>query len=192
MFFPYSPKKPLSRGDNYYAQACQWAKLQGKGPGEPMVPPLPFVLGDPSRAKLWIITEGQWDAITLWGVLGGFEDPDVCADVAILGVRGVSGASCLLRYFYKALNRYKPQVWIFADNDKASWKWDNKGFVSHDGRLPPVCFVDQLKLVLNDRAARIPVTRIKPELGKDANDWFKTGRLTRDVLLTLMEDVQQG
>jgi len=138
-------------------------------------PPAPFVLGNPDNApRLVIFTEGQWDAITIWGALGGFEDCapcDLLSQTVVLGIRGVEGVDACLSHWGRWLRQHQPAVWILADNDAAGRKWDTPD--RPPGRPRAVSFVDRLHHAGLDR---VVVSRIDPAYGKDFNDYYRAAR----------------
>lgn len=149
-----------------------------------MVPPLPFVLGERS-ASLWIITEGQWDAVTVFGLLGGFDD-QFDLPIAVFGLRGAeAGPSVFLSHYQYLIRRHKPQIWLMPDNDKAGNAWDGRGRASNFAAPQKETFTDTLRRMLPGR--RFPVSRAPKQYGTDFNDFYKNGKPSRDMLLRELE-----
>lgn len=169
LFVPWSPKPGQQGG---IMDACrEAAKGRGLEPGQPMVTPAPFVLGDPWTANVWIIMEGQWDAVTCWGALHGFYE---CNDlpVAVFGIRGASsGCAAFLSAWGSLLRRRSPSVWMVPDNDAAGAEWDGLGIRS-EGANPTVRFVDQVVAAVG-RGDKVRVSRVPAARGKDLNDWWR-------------------
>lgn len=172
LFVPYRPTRP----SNDFTR--QLASHDG-----PRVPPLPFVLGDPSGSTLWCITEGQWDAITLWGALGGFED-QFDLPVSVFGLRGANaGPMVFFSHYQKQLRAQRPRVLLVPDNDPAGDAWDGSGWDVSQG-IRPKTFLDHL-IEMTGRA-EIPIWRIPGNAGKDFNDLWKSDPPSRAELLDLI------
>jgi len=171
LFVPYVPSRP----SGVFTRQLQAASVS--------IPPLPFVIGSPS-ASLWIIAEGQWDAITIYGALGGFEDAwDM--DIAVFGLRGAeAGPSSFLAYYGERLRRQRPHVWLMPDNDEAGRRWDASEGETR-GNVRPVSFVEEIQAAT--RRPRVPVTRVKPEYGKDFNDYWRAALPSRQRMMTTLE-----
>lgn len=158
LYVPYCPKNPTSG-----------LSLALNGYSGPRVQALPFVLGDPVKAELWIITEGQWDAITLAGALGFFDD---CFDlpIAVFGIRGAEAGPAIFLGHYKAqLERNKPFVWLWPDNDKAGGSWDGSNWDDFS-KIRPKFFTDHLMDLTGCR--EIPMA-IVPDPHKDFNEYWR-------------------
>ena len=61
---------------------------------------LPFVLGSVTM-PIWIVCEGQWDAATVYGLLGGFDEV-MAVDACVFGIRGASGIDVFLAAYQEA------------------------------------------------------------------------------------------
>lgn len=169
LFVPWSPR---NGGQGLVGRCADYARDRNITPGESLVVPAPFVLGNPLQAKLWILTEGQWDAVTAWGAIHGFHDT-FDLPVAVFGLRGASGGpKAFLQIWGALLSRHKPLIWLLPDNDPASIAWDGKGAVVDFSRPPPVRFTDQLRAALGDSVA-IKISRVPARIGKDINDWWQ-------------------
>ena len=140
-----------------------------------LIPPMPFVMGDVGAAKLIVILEGQWDAITFFGACGYFEDATPPVGVAVFGIRGAQGVDVFLAYWQWWLRHNRPAVWVIADNDKAGREWLNPK-AKKAGEEPPPSFAARLgylgckyvkQSLMND-----------PAFGKDFNDYYRIAKPT--------------
>lgn len=188
-FIPYLPSKPAHNG---FLEAM----FEELGEHFTTIPPLPVVLGDWRTAKVWAITEGQWDAATLWGALGGFDDGESGElPIAVFGLRGVNGRGVMLQAYGAELRRRKPKIWLWPDNDEAGGKGlEATGLdtqLEKPGRLPDVRFTDQLRALVGI-GARFAVTRVPKNKGKDFNDFWKAAKPTRQQLFCMMETLGLG
>lgn len=192
LFVPYRPKQattPLLKAIDAWTN----------GTAGSVVTPLPFVVGNPSTAKLWIIAEGQWDAVTLYGAIGGFEDAFEMP-ICVFGIRGAgSGIQAFFAYYAALIRKTRPQFWLFPDNDPASYEWEYRyhaagareraeraGKYLKVSELPMPTFTERLRALVGE-ATKIPVTRIPRSIGKDFNDYWKAKRPTRDQILRQVE-----
>lgn len=132
------------------------------------IPALPFVIGDPYTAKRWVIAEGQWDALTAYGMLGGFDGraEDLCA----LGLRGAGSVEPLQAAYEPFWCAHPPEgVAVLRDNDKAGSAlaaWQPSGHrdppkMNFDDRLRAVVGHGKVKVLCPDRE------------GWDFNDLYK-------------------
>ena len=136
------------------------------------VPATPFTIGNVCVNRL-LVAEGQWDAITLAGAAGVFdEDPQsklsVLWHTAVVGIRGAPGYGNFLSILEQR-NKFtgnKPEVFLFRDNDKAGETWRDK---------------------FAPRLAELAAVRLfRPVEGKDINEIHKADPLTlADVEQTL-------
>jgi hypothetical protein len=124
----------------------------------------PFVLGDPIKAKTWIVTEGQWDALSISIAMSPSSPHQVeREDLAIVGIRGVDGVGRFLEFYG---DRLKGSTCIvILDSDGPGMKW-----------AEPDGFLTQLSAMADVRAFRAPCG------AKDCNDAFRSGDLTQDVV----------
>jgi len=177
-FFPSAkiPKRAESAWSDYERELVEVAKRRGVGEGDSMVPPLPFVAGCVERPRLVVIMEGQWDALTFMGALGGLHvDCGGPADIAYFGIRGVSGTRAFLDYWGGWLRVAKPLVWLLPDNDaaKTGGDWYPPGRVAE--RRPGVLYFSERLAWLG--AARVVVTPLRGGSGgKDFNDYYRAAR----------------
>jgi len=178
LYVPYHPRQ----GNNRFTSQLQEYAHDKDGP---FVPPLPYVLGDPASATLWILTEGQWDAITIFGLMGGLDDV-FDLPVAVFGLRGAeAGPVTFLAAYGPMLRRHKPHIWMIPDNDKAG-AWDGRGKDQGFAAPRPWSFASKL-LDYVGRNRRIPVSRIPARFGKDFNDYYRTAALSRHTFLGNLE-----
>lgn len=82
-----------------------------------VIPAYPFVLGSLVDPRLVIITEGQYDAVSLSLAFGWKAVPP--PGVVVMGLRGVQSCDPLLAAYGGWLRRHKPFVWVIGDNDEA-------------------------------------------------------------------------
>lgn len=133
------------------------------------VPALPWAMGDFTDTKLLVAAEGQWDAITFAGAAGWLWEAGWPQGAAVMGVRGVNGLDTLLAYWGPWLRACRPNVLVLADNDRAGRRWYEYRAREY-GQLPEPTFSDRMKA---NGARRVEVSTVKPELGKDFNDYYK-------------------
>jgi hypothetical protein len=170
LFVPYRPRNP---GRGLSAALASW--------NGPRVQPLPFVLGDPAGGSLWVICEGQWDAITLAGAFGFFEDGWELP-MCFFGLRGASaGPGVFLAHYGNRLRAQKPRVWLWPDADRAGDTWSAAPADFSNPR--PLTFAERL-IELTGRA-EIPVTT-PPQPYGDFNDYYKGELPARTELIDLL------
>lgn len=103
--------------------------------------PLPFIIGEFIAAKLLVITEGQWDAITFAFAAGWLSHDTAWPDsVCVIGIRGVQGVNPFLDY-YESLWPTNPKCLLLPDNDAggASWYEEQPGGISFFKHLVRRC-----------------------------------------------------
>lgn len=154
LFVPHKPQRQAKTAmDHALIDAAQ------------TIVPLPFVIGEPS-ADLWVILEGQWDAVTFFNVWQSCENPRA---VFVIGIRGAQGTGVFLSAYGKTMKSFHPSVWCISDNDAAGRRWSEPP-EHNPAEFTPHTFLDQLtawgasKLV----HTMLPVT----ESTKDFNDWY--------------------
>lgn len=177
---------PNSRGgrSDFAKKIEAVARNRGIGKGETMVAPAPFLLGDLASMKLLVVTEGQWDAIALWGAIGGFSE-DFSFPIAVCGVRGVSGDAVFLSAIGPWIRRQKPIVWVLADNDRAGKRWYRP--TGEPGKLPPVSLVEKLRSL----APKVKVSILRDEAGgKDFDDYYRERKPSKDAVLNWMHKLE--
>lgn len=139
----------------------------------------PFVLGwRVAGPEVCILTEGQWDACTLWGALGGWDDYPGPLDgrrVTVAGLRGASGIEPALAALGPWLRRHRPHVVLLADADKAGARWRT---VLKPGkeRFAHVSLAERVARLVEPSTVRLAYLRDKAGHGKDFNDWWKDRR----------------
>jgi hypothetical protein len=138
--------------------------------GSQGIPALPLMIGDFNSARLLVVCEGEWDAITFalaadW--LG--EGCNWPRGVAVVGVRGVTGVTPFLNYY----RRFWPtgaNCLVLADADRAGETW----YKGDD------CFAAQLTKVCN----RVAVVRC--EGFKDFGELYKAQTIEPDQIRELL------
>ncbi len=78
----------------------------------------PFVLGDPSTARVLVILEGQWDAIAFADATGylGLDGKKIC----VMGIRGASSWRKALAHKWEERDT---QIFLWSDADEAGVAW---------------------------------------------------------------------
>ena len=132
-------------------------------------PPLPFILGDFPHARLMVITEGQWDAITL-AHAAGWLDHDAAwpEEICLLGLRGVDSH----RAFLGAYGDFWPsgaKCLLIPDGDAAGRRWFERS-----ERGP------SFAQLLAERCAEVHVGTATG--GKDLNEAWIKGNIDRQAI----------
>jgi len=182
IYVPHVPREP--RTPLQLAMADEALRL-GIEHGQPMVPPLPFVLGAPDDARVWALCEGEWDAISLYGALGGFEDSPGFPPVAVFGIRGAaSGQDAFLRAWVTLLRQVRPHVWLIADNDRAGASWGGTVAAPAEpsGVPAPPTFAERIRHLLG-AGPGVKISRVTTPGCKDFNDVWKAVRPTQAQLV---------
>lgn len=184
-------KRPPERWSSFEHAVFAAADERGVEPGKSMIPPLPFVAGCVTAPRLVIILEGQWDALTFMGALGGLH-PDVEGprDVAFFGIRGVNGTRAFIDYWGPWIQTVRPLVWLLPDNDgkKTGGQWYPPPRVSE--RLPGVTYFSERLLRLGARRVKVTQLRETAGGGKDFNDYYKSARPDAAAMWRWMEKLQ--
>ena len=138
----------------------------------------PFVLGS-TYAPLWILTEGQWDAVTAFGMLGGFEDV-MYVESAVFGIRGVSGRGVFMSLYKDAIRRYNPCILLIPDADDAAVCWtENIG--------KQWSFMRQLKAIFPRLDGKLAALKLKRRGNlKDVNDFYKHAGLRSERFVDMV------
>jgi hypothetical protein len=184
-------------------QEARWSSMQramvaaattrGVEPGRAMVPPLPFVAGCVVRPRLVIILEGQWDALTIMGALGGLH-PDGYGpqDVAYFGVRGVNGVRAFLEYWGPLVRAWEPLVWLLPDNDgaKTGGQWYAPARAAE--REPGVLYFSERLRRLGARNVVVTPLRGDAGAGKDFNDYFRAAKPSAEAMAEWMGKLGLG
>ena len=173
VFVPYAVADEKT---NSAFQHSLWGyrKELGMDAGERMVPPAPFVIGDLNTPRLVIVTEGQWDAVTLYGALGGFEDTPP-EGLCVFGVRGVGNAHLMLSYWAGWIRGHMMKssikgLWILADADESGQALIHGKALP--GKLPQPCFADVVRHNFPD--LRVVTGSVQAAPGqKDFNDYYR-------------------
>ena len=99
------------------------------------VPALPFVIGPLNRTRLLVITEGQWDAISLYYAVTrngsvppcragiDFADDPTVGPMVSMGLRGAASVDAFLSAWQTWLRSTRPNVLIVRDNDESGAAW---------------------------------------------------------------------
>lgn len=119
----------------------QWRFIPNEKEHGQKIAALPFVFGDFSTAKLCVITEGQWDAITFCHAAGWLShDTSWLDDICVLGLRGAQGINVFFRSYLPYWPR-KIKCLLLPDDDKAGSTWftSNQGEKSFAERLIELC-----------------------------------------------------
>lgn len=129
------------------------------------VPALPFVVGTFQGAKLLVITEGQWDGLTLCHAAGWFDhDAAWPGDVAVIGIRSASGWRAFVDHYDRHWPDPRPSCLLLPDRDTAGAEWTQ-------ARGRPT-FLDALR-----KRCRVVVVRGCVG-GKDLNDLHRLQPIT--------------
>ena len=106
-----------------YPERPLWFFLPNEKEHGQKVESLPFILGDFSTAKLLIITEGQWDAITFCHAADWMKHDASWPDgICVIGIRGAHGINPFLRNYLP----YWPEsnkCLLLPDLDEAGSRW---------------------------------------------------------------------
>jgi hypothetical protein len=133
---------------------------------------LPFIIGGSwfDSARLLIITEGQWDALTFALAAGWLGDGDQWPDgVCVIGIRGATGDKTFLQY-YERFWSPNASCLLLPDSDSAGGKWA-EGKNSFADRLGQLCQ---------------KVAVIKCQCHKDLNDLYRATEITPQQIERLL------
>lgn len=134
------------------------------------IPALPYFLGEFEQARLLVITEGQWDALTFALAAGWLGDGCLWpANVGVIGIRGASGVNPFLRWY----ERFWPEAancLLLPDRDGAGSKWF-EGRDSFADRLEQLC-------------PKVAVVRCREH--KDVNDLYRAASITPEQIAELL------
>lgn len=126
------------------------------------IPAMPFIIGEFTTARLLVITEGQWDAITFALAAGWLGQDAAWPDwVCVIGIRGANGINPFLTHYAAHWPR-NPKCFLLADDDTAGTTW----FESSNGQPS---FADRLA----DRCMEVHVQVVSG--AKDFNEAWKHG-----------------
>lgn len=133
----------------------------------------PFYLGNPDAADVWILTEGQWDAATIYGMLGGFSE-HVLRESCVWGIRGAQGME-VWTSLYAARARTRRERLILClvpDTDKAASRW-LEARQERAGKPPLPSWAERLRSVTECRVVWLRLSGGAPLGIKDVNDWWQ-------------------
>jgi hypothetical protein len=140
---PYTEGNPTGKQSWRYVPARTAETPHGVGAW-------PFVLGNPAKADMWFVAEGQWDACALADLMEWEKSwpPRVC----VIGLRGSTSWKLMLRAY-----PVRPEITVFAvaDRDEAGAAW-----------WKPGGFLEQLE----PRVGRVFGFWARAEACKDFND----------------------
>jgi len=125
----------------------------------------PFILGKPTKARKWIIVEGQWDALSV-NIARSPSAPHLVEpeSLVLVGIRGASGGITRFLQTYGPMLKGAECI-LVPDADDAGMAW-----MKADG------FFHQLE----DLGAS--VRAYTPCASKDPNEAFKAGHLNAEVV----------
>lgn len=132
--------------------------------------PFPFLLNELVSPRNIIITEGQWDAITINGAAGWFSD-SAEINTQVVGLRGAQSVEVFLAFYGRWLRKIKPNVLLLPDNDAAGRKWIERE--QSNKIIPTPTFAERLQAW---GAKRVVHRSIDPKYGKDFNDYYQARR----------------
>jgi hypothetical protein len=119
---------PVADGGEKMGWHQRIKKLEGKGGSKWQFTPrgikaYPFWLGCLRSPRL-IITEGQWDTVTLAGSAGWLDRHEAWPeDLAVIGIRGSSSHKAFLETMADTLKETRPEILVFRDADEAGDTW---------------------------------------------------------------------
>jgi hypothetical protein len=155
-------------------EKAQWRFVPNEKEHGRSTPALPFIMGDFQSAQLLVVTEGQFDSITVAHAAGWLSHDAAWPDgICVLGLRGVCGVNPFLSH-YTAVWPRDVKCWCLPDNDAAGKAW----FESAENGEPS--FAEQL-------SARCSEVRVETITGaKDFNqawqrDLVKQGDILRQL-----------
>jgi hypothetical protein len=131
----------------------------------------PFIIGNPFKASTWLITEGQWDALSVMVALTPQNPHTIREGICVLGIRGANGTGPFLEHYGPLLKG--GQCILLPDNDKAGDSWDT--------------LADDIERL----GGRVAVFD-QPGGVKDANDALRAGMLTRSLCLGWLNYKSEG
>ena len=131
----------------------------------------PFILGSLHSPHL-IITEGQWDAITLAGSAGWLDRHEAWPeDVAVVGIRGATGTGAFMEAVASVMPKTKPEVFIIRDGDEAGARWKTD-------------FAPQVK----ELAGSVRLFRLAE--AKDLNDAHRNQPITSEEVMAILGEIK--
>ncbi len=135
------------------------------------LPGVPLVLGNFYRARLVVVCEGEWDAVTFAAAAGWLASDSAWPDaVAVLGIRGATGWRSYIEHWRRCWPR-RPRFLLIPDNDEAGLKWHRE----FAGALAPL-------------ALSVTVKPPTPGGPKDLNDLHREEPFTPAEIYGLLRD----
>lgn len=172
LFYP-TPKEP-NRFSTLYQRSIFEERRR--------VYPFPFVLGCMDSPRNVIVTEGQWDAISVYGAAGWFNDA-APVNTAVFGLRGSQSIEVFLSHYGRWMRDCKPNILLLPDNDAAGRAWIEQPESNQIIEKPT--FADRLR---GWGAARVTHRSIDPKYGKDFNDYWKARKPGVNAVLDWLID----
>jgi hypothetical protein len=110
-------------GGRLQGERPAWRYVPNESRHGQRTPALPMILGDFESAKLLVITEGEWDALT-FGLAARWlgEGCDWPKGIGLIGIRGASSVNVFLRY-YRPFWPVGVNCLVVADADQAGRRW---------------------------------------------------------------------
>jgi len=140
------------------------------------IPSLPFLLGVPfPEARKIIVTEGQWDSVSL-AIAWGWPARSLPPGVVLVALRGSQG----IRPFLESYRQFWPldaDAVLIPDNDSAGGTWHTP---HPEGKQN---FGEQMA----ERCARVRVVKVPGEQ-KDLNDALRGGVLSHEWARAILEN----
>lgn len=166
-------------------EKAQWRFVPNEKEHGHSTPALPFIMGDFQSARLLVVVEGQWDAITFAHAAGWLcHDTSFPDSICVLGIRGAQGINPFL-HCYAQLWPVNPKCLLLPDSDSAGATWfevrDSQP--SFAERLGEYCSCVRVQTIrdakdFNDAWKRRLVTRSDIEREFRSNDFVdEKGRL---------------
>ena len=153
-YVPHKPNKPRSEFQKSLNELGR------------TIPALPFVVGPLADASLAIVTEGQWDAATVYYAMGGE------TNAVVFGMRGAASVEVFLSAYKAWIKERAPTVLVIADNDATGRRWIAPEGKPNHHRNPTFC--ERLKAA---GASKVIGTCVaEGDYGKDFNDLYRSKR----------------
>ncbi len=151
-------------------EKATWRFLPNEQTHKQSIPALPYLIGEFEQARLLIITEGQWDALTFAFAAGWLGDNCLWpANVGVIGVRGASGVNPFLRWY----DRFWPErarCLLMVDADPPGSAW-------YEGKDS---FADRL----SERCQKVEVVDCASH--KDFNDLYRAEKPGPEIIAELL------
>jgi hypothetical protein len=155
---------------DYDGEKASWLYVPNGSQHGQTTPALPLMLGDFDSARLLIITEGEWDAMTF--ALAAQWLGDACNwphGVGVIGIRGASGVGTFLKH-YRPFWPSGAKCLVLADADRAGEGW----YTGED------CFAEKLTKLCRKVAV------VRCDGFKDFNDLYRAQTVGPDEIRELL------